>query len=647
MSSRLLLKHCYALGDSVLLTALCRDIQLQYPGQFELLLDCHYRELFDNNPNARVLRHSEHANLKCRRVDISYREGIAASNRGEKVHMLGWYYRDFNRKMNLNTQCTQPRGDLNLSAAEMEPMVSGRYWVVMAGGKLDNTVKIWRASRWQQTVDALGRLGVVCVQTGAVGGEHTHPKLTGVVDLLGKCKGARQFAGLIAGADGVICPITGAMHLAAVFKKPCVVLAGGRESPWWEHYGNGFAGAFGPQCNQVAVPHRFLHTVGQLDCCRNSGCWKHRTVKLNLKDPWDRDDRLCKLPVIEAGQAMAPACLDRIEVDHVLEAVMSYYEDGTLPPIGDPKRTYAFAVTPLDHVTPQPLAGVEKIQEITPPLLAELEDRTAKNNFEPQIPDPIMIDHPLLGGKLTVFVLCYGPHFDLAQKCIGSILNTVPANRIDLRVGLNAVDEQTRRWVNQCPAVTKVYDHPENARKYPVMREMFNDPNHPITTPYLVWFDDDTSVIDRSMWSQLCQSIIANHPQGCRLYGWPMVHDLAPYAKNGNDPYKWFKTASWWKGRNLYLRTRPAEYPNGSAIHFVPGWFWGAATDMIREGGIPDKRLQHNGGDICIGEVCHQLGYRIKSLNVNKGMVFTPPKEAGGRRGWHEAFPWTSEGAKG
>src|ERR1019366_4575594 len=147
-------------------------------------------------------------------------------------------------------------------------------------------------------------------------------------------------------------------------------------------------------------------------------------------------------------------------------------------------------------------------------------------------------------------------------------------------------------------------------------------------------------IVDRSMWSQLCQVIVANHPQQCRLYGWPMSHDLAIFAKRGNDPYAWFKQAKWWRGRSLWLRGRAIEAPNGSVVTFVPGLFWAIATSLIREGSIPDSRLDHNGGDICIGEICHQLGYRIKAFNSNKTMVYTPPREGGGRRGTSQPFKW-------
>ena len=47
--------------------------------------------------------------------------------------------------------------------------------------------------------------------------------------------------------------------------RPCVVVANGREPPYWEAYPH----------------HQFVHTVGSLLCCDNGGCWKARTAPLD------------------------------------------------------------------------------------------------------------------------------------------------------------------------------------------------------------------------------------------------------------------------------------------------------------------------------------------------------------------------------
>jgi len=605
----------------VLLTALCRDIHRAYPGQFELLLNTHFREVFNNNPWARVERPNE---KPARLIDINYKEGIRASGKGEKIHMLAWYHKDFSQKTGLMVPVTQPHGDLYLTAEEMQPTVSGRYWVIMAGGKKDVTIKIWRKRFWQETVDLLRQHGITCVHAGAKHKGHIHHTLNNVVDMVGKTESSREMFSLIANAEGVICPITAAMHIAACFNKPCVVIGGGREDPNWEAYTNVY-NAFGPSASPVQMEHRYLHTIGLLDCCRTHGCWKHRTVALGNRDVFDKPGCMCKHPVL-SPDGPGPECMERITPDHIIEAVMSYYSNGVIPPVGEVKRLVAPSMVQLGGFEPltQPAEEPPKPE----PVVAQAVPR-------PPVPDPAMIDHPVIGGKLTVMVLCFGDYFELAKSCFESILKTLPVSRLDLRVGLNAVCDRTRDYVNQLP-VTKIYDEPSNIKKYPMMSRMFNDPDCPINTKYLVWFDEDAKVVDASMWSQLCGTIVANHSQGCRLYGWVMLHDLQPFAKNGHDPYAWFKAATWWRNKPLWLKGRPSESPNGSVIQFVAGWFWAMATEAIKVADIPDKRLRNNFGDIVLGEQIHQQGWKAKAFNVNKKFVFTPPKDAGGRRGPHE-----------
>jgi hypothetical protein len=212
------------------------------------------------------------------------------------------------------------------------------------------------------------------------------------------------------------------MHLAAAFDKPCVVVAGGREEPWWEAYTNAFyPDAFGPGCTPVKVEHEFLHTVGAIDCGVGNltkGCWKDRTVPIELSDliVARNKNQLCRDPV-RTGDHPVPACLDRIEVDHVVEAVMRYYESGLLPPVLAPTRKYAL---PLASPTPDVGAYPKEFARATQTR-----------------PDLAALDHPYVGGKFTVCVLGHGDHTGLLQRCVGSIVDTLPKERRDLRVALN------------------------------------------------------------------------------------------------------------------------------------------------------------------------------------------------------------------
>jgi hypothetical protein len=211
---------------------------------------------------------------------------------------------------------------------------------------------------------------------------------------------------------------------------------------------------------------------------------------------------------------------------------------------------------------------------------------------------------------------------------------------LDIRVICHEVCEETRQFLKTLP-ITKIYDHKQNRGKYKSMREAFNDPDCPINSNYVLWFDDDTKIVRPDWLDQLSKTITANHPKGNRMFGWKYSHDVKMFSKDGNDPTAWFKAAKWWKGRHMKLRGRKLEAPNGTVIEFAVGWHWAIATEAIRLCDIPDRRLNHNGGDCTIGEQIHQGNFKIASYNTNKQFVWCPKKEDGGRRGYSEPFPWS------
>ena len=69
----------------------------------------------------------------------------------------------------------------------------------MAGGKYDFTAKWWDPASFQAVVDHF-RDRITFVQCGEAG--HWHPRLTGVMDLVGKTT-LREFIRLVYHAEGV------------------------------------------------------------------------------------------------------------------------------------------------------------------------------------------------------------------------------------------------------------------------------------------------------------------------------------------------------------------------------------------------------------------------------------------------------------
>lgn len=329
MSQRkIILEHQLCPGDVTVTTSLVRDIKLTYGDDVLIDFVTNHPAVYANNPYITTL---DPKDKEVEQYELCYKAGITLAAT-ERLHFSTYFHRDFELKTGLHVDPLYSQTDLHLSDYERENSpITGRYWLVFGGGKKDRTVKHWEYTRYQELVDRLRPYGLRFVQSGAAKKDHTHPPIKNALNIVG-WGGVRQLIWQIAHCEGVICPITCAMHMASAFNKPCVVIAGGIEEPWWEAYVNNYK-AFGPKAAPVPVEHRYLHTLGLLDCCARKGCWKMKVKQDDQPKP------LCKLPMLaDSGQTIAE-CMNMITVDHVAEAVMSYYMDGTLPPIGAPKNS--------------------------------------------------------------------------------------------------------------------------------------------------------------------------------------------------------------------------------------------------------------------------------------------------------------------
>jgi len=276
-------------------------------------------QLWENNPHVSVLSQKIYRSVK-----MCYGRMLNAARTNSRHHFITAWHENFADQTGIKVTPQLPKPDLHLSDKEKKhPVVSGKYWLILSGGKSDFTTKHYVAARFQEVVHSLRGYGLQFVQAGNASDKH--PVLDGCVNLVGKTS-LRQFLNLIYHSQGVICTITAAMHAAAAFDKPCVVTAGGREEWWWEGYTN-TGKQFGPIASgQVKVPHRFLHTIGLLSCCYNRGCWKNKTSRQ------ERDDKksYCVLPVVSGNEQIVPKCMDMITTENIIEAVMSYYTEGLL-----------------------------------------------------------------------------------------------------------------------------------------------------------------------------------------------------------------------------------------------------------------------------------------------------------------------------
>jgi ADP-heptose:LPS heptosyltransferase len=313
---KLVLRCGLAPGDIVMLTAAVRDLHHWCPKQFQTDVRTFYPEIWENNPYITQLSEDD---PEVDLIECSY--PLIDHCNHLPYHCLHGFIDFLNRRLRLALRLTAFKGDIHLSELEKSwysqvHELTGEetpFWLVDAGGKYDVTIKWWEHKRYQEVLDHF-RGRVQFVQVGAPG--HHHPKLEGAIDLRGKTN-FRELIRLVYHSQGILCPVTALMHLAAAVEgkhgrrttRPCVVVAGGREPVHWESYPG----------------HQFIHTIGSLNCCQHGGCWKDRVMPLRDGDKRDRPDCRC---INLAGRL--PRCMDLISAAEVIRRIAVYYEGGIL-----------------------------------------------------------------------------------------------------------------------------------------------------------------------------------------------------------------------------------------------------------------------------------------------------------------------------
>ncbi|MDY0313767.1 MAG: glycosyltransferase family 9 protein [Bacteroidales bacterium] len=279
------IKFLFAPGDLVVLTSV-----IKYFSDFKFNVKSFYPEILENNPN---INNSVQSNSVIRITHdniISYRDGIS--------HYSQVLFNILND--NLNTDFLQhdiyPEIFLTEEEKDREKClqkydISGRFWIVNCGIKIDIPLKAYPVFYWEEIFKELNKRGIQLIQVGS--DRHIHPKFTSIKNLVGKTENLRDFLSLCYHADGAISPVSFLMHVMAAFKKPCVVIGGGREDPRYEHY----------------PIHQYLHTIGMIECCKLNGCWKKQR-----KDCTN----------LIGGNIQYPKCMLMIQPMEVVKSVLKY-----------------------------------------------------------------------------------------------------------------------------------------------------------------------------------------------------------------------------------------------------------------------------------------------------------------------------------
>lgn len=312
---KLILRITGSPSENVLMTAVVRDLHLCHPGCFAIDVRSLYPMVWEHNPYLVPLREDDPSTEVLELTEITSR--LSADGTQHALHCFTIY---LNSLLNLNVKLTALKGDIHLSEEEkswtsqVAELVgkSVPYWIVVSGGSNEITTKLWEAERYQAVIDSF-RDRIQFVQVG--GGRHYHPKLHGVIDFRGRTD-LRQLIRLVYHAQGVLCPATLLMHLAAAVEldaqarnRACVVLAGGSQAVHKYCY---------PQ-------HQIIHVVGALLCAGSGGCLRSRVFPLRDNTLHDSSNQLC-IDVVN----QLPRCMDLIKPEEVVRRIEFYFQTDAL-----------------------------------------------------------------------------------------------------------------------------------------------------------------------------------------------------------------------------------------------------------------------------------------------------------------------------
>jgi len=280
-------------GDILIMSGVIRDLLKAYPGEYKIDVRSPSPEVYENNPNLTPLRAGD---TDVETIDMQY--PLIHHSGYSGLHFSDGHRLYLQEKLKRKIPKTSMRPDIFLSQSELnwigqlrtEFEFEGKYWIINAGIKDDYTLKQY--PYFQEVVDIL-KDEITFVQVGHQ--VHSHKPLNGVLDLVGKTS-LRQLFRLSYYAEGAVCAVSLQMVIMQAFKKPCVIVAGGREGMRW----------------QAINDHRFLHTNGLLTCCLEDGCWKSK-----LADCVNKKNNV-------------PKCMDMIKPEVVAQAIRDYYIGGRL-----------------------------------------------------------------------------------------------------------------------------------------------------------------------------------------------------------------------------------------------------------------------------------------------------------------------------
>ncbi len=300
-------------GDIIVMTGAIRDLKKQYP-EYEVTMDTTCNDIWLLNP------HVSWNNEVDKTFEFNYDDVHNSDKSGR--HFSNAFHIQLEELLDIKLRQSEIWPELYLSDDEMasnklkeDTGYDGKYWILNAGYKNDFSLKHWGISNYQEVVNRL-KGKVKFVQVGEDSPGHVHIPIDGAINYIGRTN-IREYIRLAYHSQGSIGPVSMHIHVSAAYRKPCVIIGGGREPFRWEVYPN----------------QRYIHTNGLLPCCNLNACWKkwlpfEVTFEMKAQTTFEGEkweDKVCTNVVGNKSK-----CMSMITPDMVIREIMGYYEGGIL-----------------------------------------------------------------------------------------------------------------------------------------------------------------------------------------------------------------------------------------------------------------------------------------------------------------------------
>lgn len=214
---------------------------------------------------------------------------------------------------------------------------------------------------------------------------------------------------------------------------------------------------------------------------------------------------------------------------------------------------------------------------------------------------------------ITICVLCYGEHPELARRCLDSIIQKCPPEKYLLRVGLNECCPETVDYVRSLEQVDSLYLCKRNINQCPMMARLLCQ----LETEFVWWFDDDSYIKHPGALDYRLKTV-RECSDTVGIWGEVAFHGHTSEFVEPEAVQLWIQNQSWYSGHPApcgQLRYEPEFYLSGDRRwHFCSGGSWFARSVVINKLGWPPASLIKKSNDVLLGEAIRQAGYELFDL---------------------------------